>query len=286
MADDLRVNFIRQLWVLVLAGFLLVPSKSTAFGAQFVNFFSPKPSARVYLNPNTGRFWTMDSYEGDNEDPLSLHKYLYCHGNPVNGIDPSGHDFDLISVMSSMYIRANLAAASFMTFHGTVAETALFVTALSFMQDYEQLSSAVDANGQPLTTFTAAMLYIGIVSDIIPEGKAVRIGVGSVIRKVIPKPLRAGWGLTKIHLEKHFFGNNATALKNIDPQGNADKWAQHLAELFNSPVTKTTGNGMLDIVKEFPKASGSGTFKMGIRLSPNADGTFDLVTVLTDQTKF
>ncbi len=32
-----------------------------------------------YLNPNTGRFWTMDSYEGSTFDPLTLHKYLYCH---------------------------------------------------------------------------------------------------------------------------------------------------------------------------------------------------------------
>jgi RHS repeat-associated protein len=45
---------------------------------------------RIYLNPNTGRFWTMDSYEGSNQDPLSLHKYLYCQNNPVMGIDPSG----------------------------------------------------------------------------------------------------------------------------------------------------------------------------------------------------
>jgi RHS repeat-associated protein len=43
-----------------------------------------------YLNPQTGRFWTMDTYEGDNEDPLTLHKYLYAHGNPVDGADPSG----------------------------------------------------------------------------------------------------------------------------------------------------------------------------------------------------
>jgi hypothetical protein len=34
---------------------------------------------------------TMDTSEGDNTDPLSLHKYLYCQGNPINGIDPSGH---------------------------------------------------------------------------------------------------------------------------------------------------------------------------------------------------
>jgi RHS repeat-associated protein len=46
-----------------------------------------------YLNPDTGRFWTMDTFVGDNEDPLSLHKYLYCQGNPVNGSDPLGHSF-------------------------------------------------------------------------------------------------------------------------------------------------------------------------------------------------
>jgi RHS repeat-associated protein len=45
-----------------------------------------------YFNPQNGRFWTADSFEGGQGDPLSLHKYLYCHDNPVNGIDPSGHD--------------------------------------------------------------------------------------------------------------------------------------------------------------------------------------------------
>ena len=44
-----------------------------------------------YLNVGTGRFWTMDTSEGDQEDPLSLHKYLYVCDNPVNGVDPTGH---------------------------------------------------------------------------------------------------------------------------------------------------------------------------------------------------
>jgi len=43
-----------------------------------------------YLNPDTGRFWTMDTFAGNNEDPLSLHKYLYCQGNPVNKMDRTG----------------------------------------------------------------------------------------------------------------------------------------------------------------------------------------------------
>ena len=44
-----------------------------------------------YLNTNTGRFHTQDSYEGRNGEPLTLHKYLYAHGNPAMFTDPSGN---------------------------------------------------------------------------------------------------------------------------------------------------------------------------------------------------
>ena len=44
-----------------------------------------------YLNAGTGRFWTMDAHEGVGTDPMSLHKYLYTAGNPVNMSDPSGN---------------------------------------------------------------------------------------------------------------------------------------------------------------------------------------------------
>ena len=43
-----------------------------------------------YYNPANGRFNALDPYAGSSYDPQSLHKYLYCHGDPVNGIDPSG----------------------------------------------------------------------------------------------------------------------------------------------------------------------------------------------------
>jgi RHS repeat-associated protein len=45
-----------------------------------------------YLNPNTGRFWTRDSFDGRREDPRSLHRYLYAFANPLDHSDPSGHD--------------------------------------------------------------------------------------------------------------------------------------------------------------------------------------------------
>jgi RHS repeat-associated protein len=47
-----------------------------------------------YMSPNIGRFWTMDSEGGNQEDPLSLHKYLFCEDNVVNSCDPSGHSMD------------------------------------------------------------------------------------------------------------------------------------------------------------------------------------------------
>ena len=44
-----------------------------------------------YHNPDNGRFWTMDSFEGFGSDPASLHKYTYCGNNAVNAWDPSGN---------------------------------------------------------------------------------------------------------------------------------------------------------------------------------------------------
>ncbi|WP_159434959.1 tandem-95 repeat protein [Rubritalea squalenifaciens] len=43
-----------------------------------------------YTNTQTGRFHSMDSYEGRRGEPLTLHKYLYTHANPVSYTDPSG----------------------------------------------------------------------------------------------------------------------------------------------------------------------------------------------------
>ena len=43
-----------------------------------------------YMNFKIGRFISRDPFLGLQERPLSLNKYLYAEGNPVNAIDPSG----------------------------------------------------------------------------------------------------------------------------------------------------------------------------------------------------
>ena len=65
-----------------------------------------------YLKTDTGRFWTMDSYEGRQIDPLSLHKYLYTHGNPVNSVDPSGYT-TLNEVQVTTFIQMKLRSMQF-----------------------------------------------------------------------------------------------------------------------------------------------------------------------------
>lgn len=55
-----------------------------------------------YYDTETGRFTRRDTYEGTLEDPMSLHKYLYAHANPVNYIDPSGLSTTTIGDLTSL----------------------------------------------------------------------------------------------------------------------------------------------------------------------------------------
>jgi RHS repeat-associated protein len=50
-----------------------------------------------FMNEATGRFQTMDTFEGSQNDPRSLHKYLFAGDEPTDKRDPSGHD-DIASV--------------------------------------------------------------------------------------------------------------------------------------------------------------------------------------------
>jgi RHS repeat-associated protein len=62
-----------------------------------------------YMNPRTGRFMSMDGWEGGITDPLTLHKYLYGGGNPVNNIDPSGNFTLTEAVVVSALVATSLA---------------------------------------------------------------------------------------------------------------------------------------------------------------------------------
>jgi len=64
--------------------------------------------ARWY-NPSVGRFNRLDPFAGSNRDPQSLHKYLYAHCDPINGMDPSGQ-FTLVEALKVSLITSSIMA--------------------------------------------------------------------------------------------------------------------------------------------------------------------------------
>lgn len=61
-----------------------------------------------FYNPAVARFTEMDSFMGDVQSPLTLHKYLYCNNDGINLHDPTGHEGDLISTMIATTISVSM----------------------------------------------------------------------------------------------------------------------------------------------------------------------------------
>jgi len=59
-------------------------------GEQFDETLGLYYNRSRYLDTFTGRFWSMDGFEGTPLYPETFHKYLYAHGDPVLNVDPSG----------------------------------------------------------------------------------------------------------------------------------------------------------------------------------------------------
>lgn len=104
--------------------------KRSPFGEK-MSFNIPTPLAYQkprYYNPNTASFTTLDPFDGDAQSPQSFHKYLYCHADPVNSIDPTGM-WSMGSVGTAMGIGMRMAATSgwaSLTTGGTLAKITTF----------------------------------------------------------------------------------------------------------------------------------------------------------------
>ena len=68
-----------------------------------------------YYSSLTGTFNRTDPFGGNQYDPQSLHKYLYTHGNPIDGVDPSGEFLQFVfyyfAVILILALRPNFANA-------------------------------------------------------------------------------------------------------------------------------------------------------------------------------
>lgn len=63
-----------------------------------------------FYDPSSGRFIRRDTWQGDLINPISLHKYLYGHGNPANLVDPSGLAALSLGELTTLFAVAALLA--------------------------------------------------------------------------------------------------------------------------------------------------------------------------------
>jgi RHS repeat-associated protein len=94
------------------------PNNYLYAGEQFDPDLGAYYNRARYYDQSVGRFRTMDTFEGGDSDPLSLHKYLYAHDNPVNGSDPGGEMFSVGSMAISIAIYATLGAIAGIAVNG------------------------------------------------------------------------------------------------------------------------------------------------------------------------
>src|SRR5262249_44402927 len=95
------------------------PNNYLFAGEQFDPVLGVYYNRARYYDQRQGRFWTMDTYEGDPGSPLSLHKYLYVANDPVNRLDQSGNDFTLgeqVAVLTISTTLANIAITALGTY--------------------------------------------------------------------------------------------------------------------------------------------------------------------------
>lgn len=86
-----------------------------------------------YYSQDRGRFLTMDPVEGRPDEPMTLHRYMFGHADPVNRIDPWG---TTAAVEYSMTNRLSQAQAAAVACVRNVAVTLLKETATELLTIY------------------------------------------------------------------------------------------------------------------------------------------------------
>jgi RHS repeat-associated protein len=134
------------------------PNNYLFAGEQFDSDLGLYYNRARYLNVSTGRFWSIDTDEGDDEAPLSLHKYLYAALDPVDGRDPSGHD-GFVDALTSAAIQTTLFVSAHPILTAVSTAVLLSLAPADFVQSLPpdfgegiQLISAVEAEATELTS--------------------------------------------------------------------------------------------------------------------------------------
>jgi RHS repeat-associated protein len=109
-----------------------------------------------YYSTDIGRFTQRDRFDGDLNMPLSLNRYGYTHGNPVNGIDPSG-----------MFVEGDFLVANKLQSDLQAQQTPVYIHTVNASR--ETLFKAAVETGLNVLRVSLAILARTILDEIVDE---------------------------------------------------------------------------------------------------------------------
>ena len=176
----------------VMVGYSGTPQTNLLYtGQQYDKSLEQYYLRARYYNPGNGLFNQVDPYSGNLQDPQSLHKYLYCHANPVNGVDPTGREFSL----TGMLITASISGLLSSTLVGTYGYAKGWsARQIAKMAGYAFLTGAVAG---AFAYGAAAAIAAGAVGAGATAGEAAAVGWTSV--GLIGGPTSVGLSIANVH---------------------------------------------------------------------------------------
>jgi RHS repeat-associated protein len=155
--------------------------------------------ARMY-DPETGRFMTKDTWQGDDKTPMSYNAWLYGYGNPAMYADPSGN-FPVCPFMSDL---------DCLSFFGAIPDYKGLAIVQISKAAFDQAGGEIASRGLHKTTIAAAIAvqsqWLNYPADMI-KGAAYEIGficnnnpiVDSIVDTILNNSItgRAGVGFAK-----------------------------------------------------------------------------------------
>jgi RHS repeat-associated protein len=229
-----------------------------------------------YLNTTTGRFWSVDAYEGDEQDPSSLHKYLYDEGDPTDNLDPTGNEIDAVAAMDISVTLDSMPTLNFIAVVNSVKQSLPYnvVVVTQPGGTYEPKSKVKNSaqaaiSGWPMGT----PIRIAVPPGIDPQTMVDQWSSGSV------------WS-SKSALNPHtwfafkkFWSDPANNFKNqsaiFDAFGNFELGATGAAAFFGLPILEAEADrlhgGTNDPINRADIASGYAAIQGGGKLSTAAE---------------
>jgi RHS repeat-associated protein len=157
------------------------PNNYLFAGEQFDPALGVYYNRARYYDQLLGRFWTMDTLQGDPQSPASLHKYLYAGANPVDRRDPSGNEF-LMELSINIYVRVTTLMIAYPTVTSVLSFVLASLNLYWFLTDDEFRNMTLAAGPGAAAEMLAADVRIVTMTPVqlFREFKAVGAAAGGL----------------------------------------------------------------------------------------------------------